>query len=685
MSLQPQQRLDLLPLRARLFAPGQRLGWVFRDRRQFAAAFMEPPPVPLPVHPRLVAQRHAADRWFRSTRRVAVVITIGLLAFFCLLAGCATVLPGTMPIGLAFVAVLLLAAPAIAATAVMGARRAGAVRAAERAGPQLAAAYQQHYAAWAQRKAAHERAEAARVDGLDEWGALHTPPGIRRIDVFGGSLHGWEAFLTVNGTSVLAERPMLVADFSRELVCRELALTASAAGAPVDVQLLPAQLASSTVLAGLAGQQLAQALAEAMHPGDSADDRTRRALDTRILTEVCAALAAPLSLARVAAALRAVMDDRADEQGEPSGRDEQSALSPAERAAISAGVFTAQYRRQVRADLVRIESYLHPLSGLGSLAGPPEPAYLTCIALQPAARNAGDELLGSLVLQWLTHHITTAAAQVPAVVIAGADELARRHLERLSDACERRGVLLTLLFRHLRADSVQLLGGGAAAFMRLGNHEEAARAADFIGRQHRFVLSQLTASIGGDQTHTAETSTGTTASDTITPPPAAGWLGRLGSAGLGGILGPAALASRLGQAGGTARTMNRTWSTAYARASGTNWSDAQSSQRVYEYAVEPTVLQHLPDYAMLLVASRPDGAGSLTPVECNPEIVTLPRVSSGPLPDLASSWRPPVGPPAWPSAWPPGAGAPSQPATRQVAPPAGQPPGYSRPPGAPQR
>jgi hypothetical protein len=36
----------------------------------------------------------------------------------------------------------------------------------------------------------------------------------------------------------------------------------------------------------------------------------------------------------------------------------------------------------------------------------------------------------------------------PAVILAGADEIPRTHAERLSDACELRGVPLTMLFRH---------------------------------------------------------------------------------------------------------------------------------------------------------------------------------------------------------------------------------------------
>ena len=55
---------------------------------------------------------------------------------------------------------------------------------------------------------------------------------------------------------------------------------------------------------------------------------------------------------------------------------------------------------------------------------------------------------------------------------------------------------------------------------------------------------------------------------------------------------------------------------------------------MYEYAVEPAVLQNLPDQALLLV-TRGSGGPVLTSVECDPAIVTLPRVSSAPLPDPA--------------------------------------------------
>jgi hypothetical protein len=77
--------------------------------------------------------------------------------------------------------------------------------------------------------------------------------------------------------------------------------------------------------------------------------------------------------------------------------------------------------------------------------------------------------------------------------------------------------------------------------------------------------------------------------------------------------------------------VTRNWSQTVSVADGTNWSDAASAQRVYEYAVEPRALQDLPDYALLLVKGQ--GTGSvMQPVECDPAIITLPRVTMDPLP-----------------------------------------------------
>jgi hypothetical protein len=677
----PGAGTDLEPARrAALFTAPPRLGWVFRDRRQLLAPFGEPPPVlqSQSVPPQLEAERAAAEQALRKTQRRITPVSVILLIGFILLAGCDRAMFGGGPALGAVVIGLLAGGPGLVLTGVRYARLQSARQAITQASQQANAWDAQTAAGWQQRKDTHEHAEAARVDRLDEWGPAVVPGHARRIDVFGGSLWGWEALLTVHGASLLAERPLLVADLTGELVCRELAVTARDAGGSSSVHLLPSQLAGTGLLTAFGPAQLADAVCEVMHAGAADTARADKAVDTRILEQVTAALGGQVSFTRLATALRALLGHTA-----PPG-----VLDPAEHAQITM-LFPADHLQHIQANLIRIESFIAPLAAAGQAAagGLPaadETARLRCLALEPAARSVRAELLAGLLVQWLTVQVTAAGPASPAVVIAGADEITRPHLERLSDACERRGVPLTLLFRHLRETAADLAGGGAAAFMRLGNHQEATTAADLIGRQHKFVLSQLTATLGGNQTHTrtdtegwgesATTTRGWHDTTTIGPRQDSPW--RLGD-----------VTSRaIGRSESFSSTASRNWSAATSWADGTNWSDAESTQRVYEYTVEPGTLQHLPDHALLLVTARSSGL-ELTPVECDPAIITLPHVSTTPLPDQA------VTPPARTVATPPATAHPAvpgpsdagwppwdqrttgQPPLPPIPPPARQPPG----------
>ncbi|MGI8448990.1 MAG: hypothetical protein ACR2MP_17790 [Streptosporangiaceae bacterium] len=417
---------------------------------------------------------------------------------------------------------------------------------------------------------------------------------------------------------------MLTVDLTGEVICQELTDTARAAGVPSSVWLLPTQLGASGVLAGLSAAQFADALAEAVHAGGAAGAaRAERAVDTRVLEQLHGALGGDVTPVRLAAAVRAALGHA----------DRPSVLSPAEQALISAELFPAEYRRQIEPNLVRIEAFLTALAQHTEPPGQPPatpepPAYYTCLALEPAARSARAEVLAALAVQWLTVQVTSSNDPAPAVIIVGADEISRPHLEWLAGACERRGVPLTLLFRHLRDTGLGMLGGGAAAFMRLGHHAEAEQAAAYIGRQHRFVLSNVTATLGGSDTHTLTETEGQTVTDTTYTGGQAGWKSRL----LPG--GPGHAGHEESRGPSRSRSVSRDWSTARSWAESTNWSNAAASQRVYEYAVEPAVLQNLPDQALLLV-TRGSAGPVLTSVECDPVIVTLPRVSSAPLPDPA--------------------------------------------------
>ncbi|MGH3248993.1 MAG: hypothetical protein ACRDOI_22700, partial [Trebonia sp.] len=513
----------------------------------------------------------------------------------------------------------------------------------------------------------HERAELARLGGVPEWASATSPA--RRTDVYGGTLDGWQSLLAVHGASVLAERPLLVADFSGQLASGELTALARRHGVQGALYPLPAALGASGVMAGLAASQLANAVAEAIHAGSPGGaTRTERAVDTRVVMRLSAALGARLTLGRLAAAIQAALG-----QPVPDGQ-----LTDDEWDLIGGDLLGDAYRAQIGPSLVRLDAFLSDLARYAG-SGPPRPAppaWYTCLALEPGARSASAELLTALTVQWLTVRVTQSTATAPAVIIAGADEVTRGHLETLAGACERRGVPLTLLFRHLRDDATALIGGAAAtAFMRLGNHHEAEQAAAFIGRHYKFTVSGWTATQGGEHSaaRTSGQSQGTSQSRGASA--TSGWSGD-------GLW-------HESTSGGHTRSRDhgrsQEWSESDTATDGASWSTAQSIQRVYEYAVEPAALQNLPGNALLLpghgTASR-----DLLAVECDPQIITLPgaagtlAAASDPAiirPAAGPGGRPEVPAPRWQPAsqlWR-GSPADSTPASppRRLAPPWAQP------------
>ncbi len=620
MSTQPAPAADVADRRPRLFTPGPRLGWVFRDRRQLAAPFPEPRPDLDAMRAAAVQQAESAEKAYRKIRRFLGIPSTLLFIVLLLANGCAANISGSGPPVVGDLIALAICGPGMTLTFLRW-RKARHAAAAVTGVPDD---HQRAAAAWQQREEAWQRAELGRLDHVDEWGSAEVPAAALRTDVFGGSLRGWQALLTTHGTSLLASQPVLALDLTGEVICQELTDTARAAGVPATVWLLPAQLGASGMLAGLSAAQFADALAEAVHTGGPPGAaRAERAVDTRVLEQLHGALGGDVTPARLAAAVRTALGHA----------DRPAVLTPGEQAQISSDLFPAEYRRQIEPNLVRIEAFLTALAQHTEQPGQPPvtpepPAYYTCLALEPAARSARAEVLAALAVQWLTVQVTGSNDPAPAVLIAGADEISRAHLERLAAACERRGVPLTLLFRHLRDAGLSMLGGGAAAFMRLGHHGEAEQAAAYIGRQHRFVLSNVTASLGGSDTRTITETEGQTVTDTIHIGGQAGWRRHVPG-------------HRPGNPGGEesrrrsrSRSVARNWSTARSWAESTNWSNAAASQRVYEYAVEPTALQNLPDQALLLV-TRGSGGPVLRSVECDPAIVTLPRVSVSPLPGPA--------------------------------------------------
>jgi hypothetical protein len=590
-----------------LATAGERLGWIFNDRNLYRRKFTEPPPQPGTVPPEL------RDRWERArrgrTKRIAIALGAGVgLAVLIGCCGGAVATFGDDHRSLAPVLIFaVLALLGGAGGAVFAAWwPAQAKRAYDEARQRAERDYERDYTAWDHRRQWHDQQQQQAVDAMAEWGAAAPSPGTRRVDVIGGTMYGWEAVLTVFGGSLLATRgPMTLVDFTGEALSDELIQLAATTGRSVRELRLPAQLAEFDLVAGLEPDELVDVLVEAMHGDAPAASRAERSQDSMLLHEICTILAPDLSVARLLAALRVLTD-----------RPVQPSLTEEESESLY-NVRSAETPR-----LRRIEAFLHPLETMGVAAATPAPADLTCLVAGGEGGNAQNELLKDLMVQWLGRQVRKAAAPMGSLVLLGADELHHRAIERLSTLCERRGIRLVLFFAHLRAESLHTIGGGEVALMRLGNHQEAAQAAEFIGRGHRFVLSQITRTLGGEDTHTL--------ADTVGESETRGGSSETIRAG-----------RHFSRRRGTNWSRTRNWSQTESVAKGTNWSDAESAQRVYEYAVEPRVLQDLPDYAMILV--KGEGRGSVVQaVEVDPAIVTLPRVSMapldlGPLPDPAEA------------------------------------------------
>jgi hypothetical protein len=314
-------------------------------------------------------------------------------------------------------------------------------------------------------------------------------------------------------------------------------------------------------------------------------------LDDRILTAVYEALQPNPTLQRVHDALRVLL-------GAPSDL-------PEEDTARVEALFTEEQRSRLHDRIQRLEAHIVHLTGLPSGRPAESTASLTCLSVTRRGSQLTTELLTDLLGQWLIRSLKNVRpGQSPrTVVVAGADHLKARHLEQVAALCDSLGFRLVLLFQHLRDSGSTLLGGGrATVFMRLGNYEEAERAANFIGRGYRFELARVTTEHGRSDTTSRSTSR------------------------TGEILSPWA----------------RRWGTSRSRAHETSWSYAETRQRVHELFVEPTHLQALPPTAFVLVQHVADRQVLAVAADCNPDLLSLPRVSTQPLPEPDQVTAPPL-------------------------------------------
>ncbi|MFI9402225.1 hypothetical protein [Nocardia sp. NPDC052316] len=588
--------IDNRDLAVRLSVPCERWGWEFT---------VPAPPAPSPVRecaPRWAEQPPPAKlrRLHEQTRRLPVRFGVGAAA-----SAWATVLaaawgfalwPVVLPAG------VLASAGWCAQTMV---RHSAARRAYQSWRSAEIARYEAAHKEWVARVAEHDRRERSRVSSTVLWHPLRLGRESARVDVFGGTADGWASLLGTLGASLLATGArMLVLDFTEQRVAVELAALGRACAHPVSVAVLPG--GGVDLLTGLAPAEVGEVVAEAVTTLRDSDARSAqsRGLAAELVELVAANLVRPVTFGRIAAGIRLLR----------SISEHEATLSGEEIRRVNRLLDVVGSAESAREEL-------RFLGGLLSLLdeGTPDPATgmpvwpatgLRIIATEDANARRKD-LLDRVVFHRVLHGLRCGEHTGPGsvVVVAGADHLGLAGVEALARHARRAGVRLVVLVEHLRGDLTQLLGGSdsASILMRMGNAAEAAAAADYVGRGHRFVLSQLSDQIG--RSFTAGVSD--TSGDSLTATTTEGY-------------------------SGTSVSVSDSVSRAATWSSTTSWSGSDSTStgrtyaRAYEYSIEPTTFQSLPATAFILVETG-SGTRRVVAGDCNPGIALLNRVAAEPL------------------------------------------------------
>jgi hypothetical protein len=652
----------------RLGAPGP-LGSL-RDDRLYLGwqyALLHPHPGPSPRRPTPPAREQLNPGWVaaqrREQRRLDRPLEVLLGAGVVLAAGLAALgLLGLLNPALTTVGILAgLAAAARAGRQIRGSERTMRTRVAaeRRRVAKIAALQEARLFEWQARHAEQTRDWQARRTAYDQqkhWYAVSLGRDVDRIDVAGGTLAGWSAMLTMIGLPRLqAGGELTVVDLTDGPVGHDLLAVARQAGLDPLVWVLPDDLPRLDLGAGLAPAALADLLTQvASGPADDQHPAGTRFRDHAILDRVLGVLGARPTVAQVSAALRVL-----GHIGDPR-EDAQRGLLTARQIDKLTTMFGRGADQMVVERAWALESQLRVLDEVGTGPAPDTRSRLRVVAAGRAAGAAGHPVLGNYVAAALTQVVRQSPPAEPwrhTVVLLGAEQLPDEILDGLADACETTGTGLVLAYRSIPAPVRDRLGRGHAvvAFMRLGNAADAKAASEQIGTEHRFVLAQLTDTVGtsvGDTTGDSYTSTlGTSESQSVSSS-VSQTTGR--SRGRGASRssflpldpGTASRSRDQSESSGSSDSESITagisestaWGISTSRAVTDSDSRARTVQRSREFLVEPHELQQLPPSAMIVTYSGPDGRRVVV-ADANPGIFGLPTATLRPLEDARRASR----------------------------------------------
>jgi hypothetical protein len=412
------------------------------------------------------------------------------------------------------------------------------------------------------------------------------------------------------------------------------------------VWVLPADLPRLDLAASLGPADLADVLALSVAVAEDRGAADGLAVDAAILERTIGALGAHhgTGLASVTAALRALA-----QIGDPRADIAAGLLTEQEVSQLAALFGKGASERVVLERALSMESQLRKLSATGSEPIQPVRGRLRVVAIDKRVGPLSARLLGSFVVTALSHVLAQAPAGQPwqhTLFLLGAERLRDDVLDRLTDVCEDSRSGLVLAYRSIPPQVRQRIGRGNAcvAFMRLGNAEDAKAASEQIGTEHRFVLSQLTETVGTsvtDTTGVSYTSTvGGSASVAASDSDSRSVSRGSGRSGPSTFLpfGGTSRSAETSRSGGSSQSQSLTagiaastaWGASTTLAAGDSESLAQALQRSREFLVEPGELQRLPVTAMIVSYATAAGR-QVVLADANPAIGSLPVATMTPL------------------------------------------------------
>lgn len=436
----------------------------------------------------------------------------------------------------------------------------------------LYARYREMHDEWTTAKQRHDLAELERWRRAARWRPVAPRAANTRIDVVGGTPAGWSGLVATLGSSILAQGRMVVLiDLTDQRVGAGLDALAEMQSYEVTRIDAVRERGSIAWFSGLGVDALGDFIAEIADDLRGGASTEQRHADAELVSSIASDTAAPVTVSSLAAALGRRQDPAA---GFLHGCLRLLASPPDE-------------------------------SGAGGVRGllsalRPGLCVVTCDDEIERRREvtavAAVHLLARELRQ--TH---AGAGRGGVLIVAGTDRLGRTGLRRLADGAARAQMRLVTISPGFGTRGDEWLGGGdALVVMRLGTSGDAEKAAWLIGKGHRFTYSGVTLQAGDS-------------------------VARGVSQSAGGQRGTAATVSLAGHAlpsVGLSRSRIRSWQETVSATETTTASVATALSRTYDFLVEPTAIQQLPQTAFILVDSTERERRPVL-ADCNPGIAML--------------------------------------------------------------